>query len=795
MRIKMSNTGHNINRVAGRANQETRAFTLIEVLVVIALTGLLLALVLGPLVQGFRLTNRARAYSAAQEATRYGIEQLRRELSQAAYVYDNTNAPIILPLGPDNDNNRRPDAADKHDPAMYPLQNGFPNPRPTLLFGKIDFILSATKGSGPDTVIDPTTDKPLGGTQISVPSSPGNRTVRYFVGLRNPLTADGKREFYRNVFEFPRADSDQNLFILYRAEFDPSDRNLIDQTQTVPTQSGGFNDPNFFYNLDAAPNGRSFAQNWKDTAVPVLATPNLDLIGWRRDSGRNLVAGSPFQLNANFAPSTVVSDTATPGFLTNANADAPAAVPTLYTAQNGLWTYPFTVTIYRAATQSKNGAQVTPNDPYGSMAFVVEQVQIPGTLATRLRVRRVTSAGSLRLQNGDSSYWWLYDPFTGKIFIHTLRASIQIDPARGRIETGFAPFPLNAGVPLYLPYGATPDTINLRSMVSGPGAANATEPPNVGSLFPLIFRQNTRCDVADRFNYYTAGLAVKINPDDLAVYVPTDQGILGTTLAYRLYYPANKPILPFTAPGQPYDSPFVTLGGASAADGLPVTNPLPFLGLIIAPGTETVLGPDNSLTADGAAGLMTTYYRIPAIEAQDKPTTVNTPDPVQPNDRRYVRTAPLNYSLSQDLGNFAAPVLLFDEQPSASSPDTAAGLPARSSQVNAPQGELRISYLWQNNYSRDRAGRPLNTLTCSTVGDPNGQNERPRRTSLPSDACISQANKTAEGIRPEADVLKLDYSTRALINVLLAPRVYDTSSGLPQSAQVNDKIAAGNVAR
>ncbi|MEI6432524.1 MAG: prepilin-type N-terminal cleavage/methylation domain-containing protein, partial [bacterium] len=116
----MSNTGHTINKGTGRTIRKARAFTLVEILVVIALTGLLLALVLGPLVQGFRLTNRARAYSAAQEAMRYGIEQLRAELSQAAYVYDNTNAPIVLPLGPDANNDGKPDANDARDPIMYP---------------------------------------------------------------------------------------------------------------------------------------------------------------------------------------------------------------------------------------------------------------------------------------------------------------------------------------------------------------------------------------------------------------------------------------------------------------------------------------------------------------------------------------------------------------------------------------------------------------------------------------------------------------------------------------------------
>ena len=790
----MSNTGHTINKGTGRTIRKARAFTLVEILVVIALTGLLLALVLGPLVQGFRLTNRARAYSAAQEAMRYGIEQLRAELSQAAYVYDNTNAPIVLPLGPDANNDGKPDANDARDPIMYPIQNGNNNPRPTVLYGKIDFVPSATRGAGDKTAIDPTTGKPLvgidprtgetmGGSPVAIPGSPGNRVIRYFIGLRSNLTSKGEPEYYRNVFEFPRTDSaSQNLFILYRAEFDPSDPDLIDQTQAYPNLAGGFNDPNFFYNLNKATtvnkytgkrgNGRTYAENWRDAAVPVLSTPNLDLIGWRRDNGRNLVAASPFQLNATFAPSTVLSDTATPGFLTNVNADAPGAVPTLYTAQSALWTYPFTVTVYRSATQHKDGP-ANATDPFGSISFIVEQAQIPGTLATRLRVRLGNSSGSLTAT--PASYWWLLDPSTGKIFIHTRNITLQLDASRGRVETAFAPFPVSpTGVPQYVPYGLDATAINLRDMEAGPGADNATDPPNVGSLFPLVFRQNSRADIADRFNRYTQGQSIASETGP--VVIPTNQGILGTTLAYPAYYPATKPMAPFASAGASFASPFVTLG-VSNADGSysGVTN---FRGILIAPGTETVLAPDNNLTLDATGKLiMNTYFRIPVTEALAKPTTVNTPNAANMGDRRYIRSGPLNYTLAQDIESYyPAPVLFFDELPSISSPDTAAGLPARSSQDNSgPQGEVRVSYLWQNNYSRDQQGHPLNTSRVPiTSGD---------------------AQKTAEGIRPEADVIKLDYATRSSINVMLVPRVYDVSSGLPQSAQVNDKITVGNISR
>ena len=768
-----------IQRATPEQGKGFAAFTLIELLVVIALTGLLLALIFGPLIQGFRLTNRARAYSQAQDATRFGIEQLRRELSQAAYVFDNTNTPLILPLGPDVDNDGRPDAGDRRDPIMYPVQYGGNNPRPLVLYAKIDFMPSATKGAGAKTAIDPTTDKPLGGSTISVPGSPGQRIIRFFVGLRNPLTRDGKPDYYRNLYEFPRTDSDLNPFVLYRVEFDPTNEDLIDQTQKIPGGDGGLNDPNFFYNTKIAPNGRSFAANWRDAASPILSTPSLDMIGWRRDSGRNLIAGSPFQLNANFAPATQISDTAVPGFLTNANADAPGAVPTLYTAQNGLWTLPFTVTVYRAATQSK-GAPTSNVDPYGSISFVVEQVQPdPNSPATRLQVRLASSNGSLTAT--PTSYWWLYDPSTNKTFIHTRQVTIQIDATRGRIETGFPPIATEVdGTPRYLPYGKDPAVVNLSPMTPGPYGNN-------GSVFPLVFRQNTRCDTKDLFNDYTAGQAVQVIVDgnkQSTIYVPTDQGILGTTLAYPAYYPALKPLPYYAAAGSSFPSPFVMFGTANA-NGTPGANP-GFRGILLAPGTEVVLGPDNNLTPEnpnapsGNANppIMNPFYRVPVLELLNKSTSANTPNAGDKTDRRYVRSAPLSYSVAQDLeDNFAAPFFLFDEKPASNSPYSAAGVPARSYRDNAAQGELRISFLWQDNYARSKDGYPLNSSGVSTL--------------LPR----PNPNRSAEAVRPEADVIKLDYATRAIINVLLGPRVYDTSTGQPQAAQVVDKIVVGNVAR
>ena len=62
------------------------AFSLVELLVVIAITTILLGLLFGPIISSFNLTRRARAVSQAQDAARFGLERLSRELGRATYI-------------------------------------------------------------------------------------------------------------------------------------------------------------------------------------------------------------------------------------------------------------------------------------------------------------------------------------------------------------------------------------------------------------------------------------------------------------------------------------------------------------------------------------------------------------------------------------------------------------------------------------------------------------------------------------------------------------------------------------
>ncbi len=191
-------------------NRLRKAFTLIELLTVIAITAVLLAIILVPIIQSFNLTRGAQAYSDAQDKARIVAEKIAREIGNAAGVRDNGGARgsvvIRVPSGPGSD---------------------VPDAEVLLPYGKIDLLLPARGEPEFDVngdvvfrndqgVIDPTLTSPKG--QVVLPVAPGATMKRYWIGLREPFTK------YKNPYDgllMARNSDRDNLYVLYEAEFQP----------------------------------------------------------------------------------------------------------------------------------------------------------------------------------------------------------------------------------------------------------------------------------------------------------------------------------------------------------------------------------------------------------------------------------------------------------------------------------------------------------------------------------------------------------------------------------------------
>ena len=205
----------------GRRSLMRRAFTLVELLTVLAITAILLTIILVPMFQGFNFTRAAQGYADAQDKARGLSERISREIGNAAAVRDPNGIGgtvyVRLPLPATGE----VEGVGKIDPVpgagttiALPLQ-----------FSKLDLIPPAEgdpdlNGAGlkdPDTgKIDPTLAAPKG--QITLPLAAGTRLVRYWVGLRDPFRP------YNNPYDgllMQRSGGRDNLYVLYRAEVVP----------------------------------------------------------------------------------------------------------------------------------------------------------------------------------------------------------------------------------------------------------------------------------------------------------------------------------------------------------------------------------------------------------------------------------------------------------------------------------------------------------------------------------------------------------------------------------------------
>lgn len=208
-----------------------RAFTLIELITVMAITAILLTIITIPVIQGFNLTKAAQSFALAQERARSIINDVVKDITNGSSVRDNAGkkgqVAIEVPGQTANSwevvllNNAK---LDIFQPAAAPVVDGaggLRNPNSLL----------DPNGDPNDPLnwrVDPTLRAPIG--QPILPVTQGFRMVRWFVALRDPLQAPaaGGTDYrnwvkarYNNPYDrllTPTASGRDNLYVLRRAD-------------------------------------------------------------------------------------------------------------------------------------------------------------------------------------------------------------------------------------------------------------------------------------------------------------------------------------------------------------------------------------------------------------------------------------------------------------------------------------------------------------------------------------------------------------------------------------------------
>jgi prepilin-type N-terminal cleavage/methylation domain-containing protein len=253
-----------------------KGFTLIELLTAIAIFVVLLGILFIPVTSSMRSIREANMYVALQDTAKDLAERLKKEVPTAMYAYD-PSTPIIIGIDPQG------------------------NPIPATPYAKLDLVLPMKElycevcgGTKlyPDFEPSPPYECPYCHNRdqstlhfrLHRPLTPKATITRFFIGLREPGIWDDKVQDYVAVRPYENVElgigSGYNLFTLYKVEFDPND----------PTGAfANWQKPDFFYDLNKAPDGKTFIYHWRKNAV-ALTPPDLDVVDvWQDANGYHFV--------------------------------------------------------------------------------------------------------------------------------------------------------------------------------------------------------------------------------------------------------------------------------------------------------------------------------------------------------------------------------------------------------------------------------------------------------------------------------------------------------------------------
>ncbi|MBC7526904.1 MAG: type II secretion system protein [Chthonomonadaceae bacterium] len=401
------NTARSISKRATRSNMGRptgrRAFTLVELLVVIALTTILLTLIFRPLTEAVNLTSRASTQIQTQTSARTVISDVEKVLQDAVFVYDNSLTPVNLWLP----------------------QYGGGQVALSTKYTMLEYVRASRQMDQiPGAATDPTTgdpiyapDAPVGESGFALPLAPGRTLGRMFIGLMDntmpttgpilgPVQAPGRpTRPYLNKFEQPNLTGEENRYGLFRAEVsvyvqDPNDNkkyipnlSLFHTGPTLATKTDKkgdaviVHDPNFFYDSDDAGDSTSkgdlkwavpgwkdlngdgkvqIFENWRAVASLMVPRDRADMIVVDRDENTRLpifydpttqdvstAANAQPKVRSliSFAPGSVQNDAAAPGALDNIGNEAPVNAAVTFTTQYTNWATPYSAIVYRNPAQ------------------------------------------------------------------------------------------------------------------------------------------------------------------------------------------------------------------------------------------------------------------------------------------------------------------------------------------------------------------------------------------------------------------------------------------------------------
>ncbi|MHB1456497.1 MAG: PilW family protein [Armatimonadota bacterium] len=335
--------------------KKQEGFTLVELLVVMALTVIIVGLIFGPVMQSFSFTRRAGTLIRAQDNARTALTRITREFQNAIFAYDNTRQATSFYV-----QDQAKVVPDPRDPNAMPLVYG----------ARIDIVLPRMHGfcTAPDVDHNPggvnnprefvrgedaAPHCPYDGSLLELrpvqPLAPDTKIVRYFIGLQNPTRPYSSR--YQKI-SVPGPGGD-NMFILYRAEFSPYDAKLFNQAAGM---SANLAKPNFFYdsnlnginNPDGTP--QTYAQAWRRVSVAIITPRDADLgiVEYVRDPITALY-NTVITPTVTFSPTAVNNDplvavTDNDNSPENSDSEIP---PSVYKAKYGNWVLPYEVSVRR----------------------------------------------------------------------------------------------------------------------------------------------------------------------------------------------------------------------------------------------------------------------------------------------------------------------------------------------------------------------------------------------------------------------------------------------------------------